>query len=123
MWRPHPLSAVGWCLGITQDHPQQGEPGDTWPRSTASQAAGGAPSEPETFCPSTASRWLTARACRSLDCQALADRPCGKGPGLHRPGVASAVRSTCLQARVGQPRERRGPSSCHHAHRGSPFPG
>ena len=40
-----------------------------------------------------------------------------------RPGAASAVRSTCLQARVGQPRERRGPSSCHHDQRRSPFLG
>jgi hypothetical protein len=69
-------------------------------------------------------KWpAAARACRRLDCPALADRPCGKGPRLHRPGAASAVRSTCLQARVGQPRERRGPSSCHHDQRRSPFPG
>jgi hypothetical protein len=40
------------------------------------------------------------------------------------PGAASAVRNQrALQARVGQPRERCGPSGCYHDHRRSPLLG
>jgi hypothetical protein len=36
-------------------------------------------------------------------------------------GAASAARINVFAARVGQPRERRGPSGCYHVHRRSPF--